>query len=201
LYDESLTLNVHTDDLAERTAGWLLHVGTWDEGRYPTLGVDLAHPFFLANPVLTRDLLSLTPGDRLVISNPPPWLPPRSVDVLVMGVQIAAGTHHVKLTWACVPARPYRIAYWNDSHRWSGDGTVLASGVTSTATALPLTTPLTVAWTHADGDYAIVVGGEVMTVTNVVGDTMTVTRSVNGVVKAHLAGDAVDLADPSFYAR
>lgn len=201
VYDESLTLNLFSDDLVSRTAAWLVHVGTWDEGRYPTLGVDLAHPTFLADPIMTRDLLSITPGDRIVITDPPPWLPPRDVDVLVMGVEVEVTPLHLRLRWTCVPARPYRIAYWNAGHRWSGEGTVTSGSLTTTATSMPLTLPSGVAWTHADGDYDITVGGEVMTVTNVVGSTMTVTRSVNGVVKAHSAGAAVALADPSFYAR
>jgi hypothetical protein len=201
LYAESLTLNVETDDLADRMAAWRLHIGTWDEGRYPTLGVDLAHPDLLADPLLTRDLLSLTIGDRLVITDPPAWLPPRDIDVIIQGIAVDVTPLHVRLRWTCVPARPHRIAYWNAGHRWSAAGTVLAAGVTSSATSLSLTVPGNGSWTHADGDYDIIVGGELMTVTNVAGDTMTVTRSVNGVVKAHDAGAAVALADPSYYAR
>lgn len=201
VYDESLTLNLHTDDLVERTAWWRAHVGTWDEGRYPVLGVDLAHPLLLADPVLTRDLLSLTPGGRLVITDPPLWLPPADVDVLVMGIRIEVTPMHVRLQWACVPARPYRVAYWNAGHRYSGAGTVTAGALTTSATAIPVTVPYGVTWTHADGNYDITIGGEVMTVTAVVGNTLTVTRSVNGVVKAHSAGAAVALDKPSFYSR
>jgi len=202
LYEESLTLNLNTDDMVDRHADWAVHVGTWDEGRYPTLGVDLAHPTLLANSVLTREVLSLSPGDRLVITNPPTWLPPTSVDVLVMGVQVDVTPLHVRLTWTCVPARPYKVGYWNHpQHRWSAAGTVLTSSVTTTGTSLSLTVPDDLSWTHADGDYDITIGGELMTVTNVVGTTMTVTRSVNGVVKAHSAGAAVALAEPSFYPR
>lgn len=201
LYDTSLTRNLNTDEFVDRTASWLLHVGTWDEARYPTLGVDLANPYFLANPGLTRRLLDLTPGDRLVVTNPPPWLPPRSADVLVMGIQIIVEPLHVFLRWTCVPARPYRVAYWNAQHRFSGAGTVTAGSLTTTATTFTVTPPSGVGWTVADGSYDITVGGEVMTVTNVVGNTFTVVRSVNGVVKAHAAGSAVQLADPSFYSR
>jgi hypothetical protein len=201
LYDEALTLNVETDDIADRSASWRAHVGTHDEGRYPSLGVDLAHPSLLANPVLTRKLLDLTPGDRVVITNPPAWLPPTSVDVLVMGVDVQVTPDHLRLVWACVPARPYRMGFWNAGHRYSGEGTVVTSSKTTTATSWTLTVPYGVVWTHADGDYQIMVGGELMTVTNVVGTVMTVVRSVNGVVKTHAAGAAIVLADPSFYAR
>lgn len=201
LYDDSLTLNLEDDELVDRAASWSVHVGAWDEARYPKLGVDLAHPALLADPLLTRKLLTLTPGDRLVITSPPAWLPARSVDVLIRGVDITVTSHHVRLVWSCVPARPYRAAFWNAGHRYSGEGTVVTTSKTTTATSWALTVPDRVVWTHADGDYQIVVGGELMTVTNVVGNTMTVVRSVNGVVKAHAAGAAIELADPSFYAR
>lgn len=201
IYDESLTLNLHDDDLVRRTAGWRAHVGTWDEGRYPTIGVDLADPRLLADPLLIRSLLSLTPGSRLVITNPPPWLPPFAVDVLVMGIQIEVTPMHLRLRWNCRPARPHRIGYWNAGHRYSAAGTVTAGALTTATTTFTVTPPDDVEWTHADGDYDVVIGGEVMTVTNVVGNVFTVTRSVNGVVKAHAGGSAVELAAPSFYAR
>lgn len=202
IYEDSQTVNVGTNDALTDLANWDLHIGTWDEGRYPTLGVDLADPRVSSDPVLVRELLALKVGDRLVINNPPAWLPPFAADVLVMGVQMSIDPLHARLTWTCVPARPYRAGYWSAGHRWSGEGTTLTSAVTTTATTLPLTLPEEVTWTHADGDYDIIVGGERMTVTNVTGgNSMTVVRSVNGVVKAHSAGDAVSLAEPSFYAR
>jgi hypothetical protein len=203
VYKEDLTLNLLDADLVERSAWWKLHVGTWDEGRYPELGVDLADPRLIADPELTRDLLAMTPGDRLVITDPPAWLPPFAVDVLVMGISITVQPAHVFLRWTCVPARPYRIAYWNAGHRYSGAGTVLTSSRNATNTSMLITCPVGTAWTAVDGPYDIVIGGEVMTVTAVdaASTTMTVVRSVNGVVKTHPAGAAVALAEPSFYAR
>lgn len=204
LYDEALERNYDTDVQAGREASWRVHVGTWDEGRYPTLGVDLAHPYFLAHPVLTRELLSLTPGDRLVITDPPPWLPPNSVDVLVMGIQVDVTPLSVRLTWTCVPARPYRVGYWNAGHRWSAAGSTLESPITATGTSLNIdvgANPYAI-WACVDGEYNIVINGEVMTVTYGLGDNqLSVIRSVNGVVKDHPEGSYVYLAEPSFYAR
>jgi hypothetical protein len=201
LYDESLTLNLDTDDLVDRTAAWRMHIGTWDETRYPSLGVDLADPRIMADPVLTRQLLDLTVGDRLVITDPPSWLPPRAVDVLVRGIQYTVTPHSFQLRWTCVPARPYWAGYWNAGHRWSGSGTVTSGSLSTSTTSVTVTPPTGVAWTHADGDYDIEIGGEIMTVTAVAGNTLTVTRSVNGVIKTHPAGSAVELAEPSFYGR
>jgi hypothetical protein len=200
-YDESLTVNVATDDLAERTAWWRLHTGTWDSERYPSLGFDLADPRLLADPVLTRELLHARLGDRLVITDPPAWLPPRPIDVIITGVDYVVTPLSFRVVFSCVPARPYRVARWNQAHRWSGSGTVTAGALSSSATSFTVTPPAGIVWGHPDGDYDIVIGGEVMTVTGVSGNTFTVVRSVNGVVKTHAAGAAVELASPSFYNR
>jgi hypothetical protein len=57
----------------------------------------------------------------------------------------------------------------------------------------------------ADFPIAITVGGEVMSLTAVTGtsspQTGTVTRSVNGVVKAHDAGTLVRLDHPFYISR
>lgn len=67
----------------------------------------------------------------------------------------------------------------------------------------------TCAWAHDDGDYEVVVGGEVMRVAAVgaVGgtypsrtQTLSVFRAVNGVVKAHSAGSRLGLAEPAYWA-
>jgi hypothetical protein len=202
-YEDEQTVNLFSDSQVQDMATWLLHLGTWDEGRYPSLGVDLADPRILSNKRLTRELLRLDVGDRLVITDLPKWLPPFPVDVLVMGVQYVVTPTSFKIVWTCVPARPYRFAYFDKDHRYSGEGTTLSSAVNSTATTLPLSLPAGVVWTAADGAYNILVGGEVMRVTavNGAGNSMTVTRSVNGVVKSHAAGTPVGLADPSFYPR
>jgi hypothetical protein len=83
----------------------------------------------------------------------------------------------------------------------------LASGVTTTATSFSVATaagdPL---WTTAVGDFPMsaTVGGELVTVTAIAGasspQTFTVTRSANGVVKAHSAGALVQVFPPLYVA-
>lgn len=200
-YDESLALNLQSDSQIAATAQWRLHTGTWDEARYPEMGVDLAHPRFLGDPLLTRQILAMRVGDRLVIEDPPSWLPPMDVDVLVTGIRYTVTPHHFRINWTCIPARPYNVGQWNAGARYSGEGSSLFAGITSTATSLTVQAPLGTLWTHADGDYDIVIGGERMTVKDVVGSIFTVLRSVNGVVKSHLANAPVELAEKAFYAR
>jgi hypothetical protein len=65
-------------------------------------------------------------------------------------------------------------------------------------------TPSGPLWSANDGAFDIRVGGEVVTVTAISGasspQTFTVTRSVNGVVKAHSGGAAVELDQAPVYA-
>ena len=84
------------------------------------------------------------------------------------------------------------------------DGSTLHANASSGATSITVdttdaTTPL---WTTAAADFPldIAIGGERITVTNITGSsspqTFTCTRAVNGVTKAHTAGDDVRLWFP-----
>jgi hypothetical protein len=204
VYDDEVTLSLATDAQCERQAGWRVHVGTHDEARWPIIGFDLAHPTFLADPALTRHLLSIDLGDRIDVTDVPGWLPPDAVSQLVQGMTetIAPDGYRVELN--CTPARPYRVAvYGEPGDRWSNDSTTLAGTMTTTSTSRTVNVPAGALWTHTDGDFDILVAGERMTVTAVAGaaspQTLTVVRSVNAVVKTHAAGEQVTLADPVYY--
>jgi hypothetical protein len=186
-------------------ASWRTHVGTVDEARWPKVGVDLAHPTFRADAALTGQILDLDLGDRIVVTDLPSWLPPDDADQLVQGYTEEISPTNYRLTLNCVPASPYRVGWYDDGvSRYSGEGAVLAEDLTTTETGIDVTNPAGVEWTHADGDYEVIVGGETMTVTAVSGtgtsQTLTVTRSVNGIVKTHTTGAALDLATPCYYA-
>jgi myo-inositol-hexaphosphate 3-phosphohydrolase len=115
IYDTSKTLSLATDMAARQQAGWLVHLGTVDEARWPRIGLDLAHPYFLERPALTRELLSLDIGDRLEVSNLPPWLPPFPADVIVQGIKDDISPQSLRLEFSCTPARPYEVGSWVES--------------------------------------------------------------------------------------
>lgn len=203
-YDTDVTLSLAADEDAEQHAGWRAHLGTTDEARYPTIGCDLAHPTIKADPDLIRSILTLDLGDRLTVTDVPEWLPPDDVDQLVQGYTETITPGNYKLSWNCAPAAPYRVAFWVDgASRYSGSGTEIAEDLDATETGVDVTNPAGVEWTHDDGDYDVTIGGERMTVTGVTGtgtsQTLTVVRSVNGVVKTHSTGAAVALAEPYFW--
>lgn len=204
VYDDAVTLSVATDSQLEAIAGWRLHMGTWDEARYPSVHIDLA-----AAPSLIPDVLGLDIGDRIQIINPPTWLPPGPIDLIVEGYSEVIGhPNSWDVVLNCSPAGPWTVAVTDDVVLGRADtaGAELASGATSTATSLSVATTAGPLWTTAAGDrpFTIRVGGEVMTVTNITGasspQTFTVTRSVNGIVKSQLSGADVRLATPSIVA-
>jgi hypothetical protein len=204
VYEETATLSLAADSQPANHASWRAHVGTVNEARWPTIGINLAHPVFLANPALTRQILDLDLGDRIVVTDLPSWLPPVDVDQIVQGYTEEITPTDYRLTLNCVPASPYRVGVWGDPEfRWSGAGTVLAEDLTTTETIVDITPPAGTLWTVADGSYQLLVGGEVVTCTAVTGSgpgqTMTWARSVNGVVKTHLTGAPVDLAEPRYW--
>jgi hypothetical protein len=200
IYDEQVTMSMYADADTLQQAGWLVHLGTFDEARWPQIGCDLADPRIIANTTLRNNLIGIDVGTRLEVTALPAWLPPDTVSQLVLGYSETITASSWAIVYNCTPARPYRVGFYGATlDRYSGEGTVLAADITTTATSLTVTPPNGISWTSADGSYVIVIDGETMTVTNVSGNTFTVTRSVNGVVKAHTSGAAVALADPCYY--
>jgi len=208
-YDESVSLNIETDERLEQVAAWRRHLGTWDEARYPQIPVRVP---YVANPGLAADLARLDIGDVLTVDNPPAWLPPDLIEAMAHGYVERLGTHaHLwELTFNCTPAAPFTVGFYNDGvSRYESSGTTRAGSViTSTQTSITLTiatgTPF---WTTDAGHFPfdINIGGERMTVTDIdapAGQTQlfTVTRSVNGVVKPHPVGSSATLWRPARYA-
>lgn len=131
VYDEGKTLPLATDGQVPHQASWRAHKGTVDEARWPRIGIELAHPTFVASTSQTAAVLGLDIGDRIVVTTLPEWMPPDDVDQLVLGYTDAVTPKRYKVTLNCEPASPYRVGIWDDaSFRYSGDGTVLAGPLT-----------------------------------------------------------------------
>jgi hypothetical protein len=209
LYDSTTDLNVHDDAQLPDQASWRLHLGTWDEARYPTTTVNLAN--LAKTPTLVGAVTALDVGDLASVTNLPTFLPPGPADLIVEGYQETIGNpNDWVLTANCSPAGPYRVGVFDSTAaRYSSDGSTLAAGVTSAATTLSVATPAGPLWirtaTHpAEFPFDIVAAGEQVTVTAITGttspQTFTVTRAVNGVAKAQVAGATVELYRPAVYA-
>ena len=208
VYDESTTVSLYSDEQAVHQAAWRVRLGTVDEARYPTIEVNLAHPDFVADQSLTRQILSLDVGDRIEITSPPSWLPPEAIGQIVQGYRESIAQFEHTIAFNCAPASPYRAAVF-EGHpsrltRYSNENTTTNEALDTTETGVDIIYSAGPDWTHADGDYDIMIDGERMTVTGVSGSggtqTLTVTRSVNGVVASHTTGADVKLFEPAYYA-
>lgn len=203
-YDTSVPLSLVNDTRLAELASWRLALGTWDAARYPALTIDLAK-----NPSLVNTIAALDVGDYLTVSGLPAWLPPGPIDELVQGyTETIVHPSEWKVTANCSPAGLYQAVgvYDSTESRYSSDGSTLSAAATSTATSFSVATTSGPLWTlnAAMCPFSITVGGEQVTVTAVAGaaspQTFTVTRSVNGVVKAQTSGAVVELAPPAYFA-
>lgn len=207
-YASSDTISLGYDYQLGDRAGWRLHLGTVDEPRFPTIGLDLEHPDIAADTALTAAARGLDLGHRLTLTGTKPvWLPPGDIDQIALGLVERLGVYEHTLTATCVPYSPYRTGMYDDADtaRYDTGGSVLASAIGTTTTTLSVTTSTGPRWTTTAGSFPfdITIGGETITVTTISGtgatQTFTVTRSTNGAVLAHGAGAVVALAQPAVY--
>jgi hypothetical protein len=216
-YPSDLTLSLYTDEQAQQQAYWRLHLGTWDSARYEFVPVNVeAIEDTLERVVLPLQVAAVDIGDRVNITNPPVWLPPETIDALVLAYTEVIGTHERTLELETIPALPWCVvarhngdgtdALGTGSH-YSPYGTTLAEDLDTTETGVDITTTYGPLWTTDATDFPlyIVIGGEVMKATACSGaanpQTLTVTRSVNTVTKTHTTGATVELWQAPRYGR
>lgn len=222
-YDVSIDVNTSADAVLPNLASWHLHVGTWDEARYPSVVVDLD-----SAPALIAAVNAVEIGDRITIENLPAKWQPNDANLLVRGIQedfpSGAGDFRRTVTFVTVPAGPYEIGIVGAANgsvdlRGQAVDTDLSmlggAGATLTSTSLTVVSTGGVRWTTRSNDWNtalhgtcefggglfIVIGGEVMRISNVTGaaspQTVTVVRAINGVSKTHPAGSAVHVYRPA----
>lgn len=174
VYGEDVTLNLLDTADGEDQAAWRLHLGTVDEARYPQISVNLAHPQFTGNPALRAAVLDLRQGDRMLVADPPSWLPPDDIDQLTLGFSETITWFEHRLTLTCAPASPYRVGTLDDNtgFRIDTDGSELYADIDTTSTSIdviPSAGQTGHLWTTdtSETPWDILVGGETMTVTAV----------------------------------
>lgn len=164
IYDDSITLSLATDEQTEPKAFWELHLGTWDEPRYPAVTVNLHR-----HPELISDVLALREGDVIRLTNMPKWVAPDDVDLMMVGLSETLLPRTWTITYNSVPAGPWRAGIVGDTALGivDTDGTELAAAVDADATVLPVVTNgAPWVWETA---MDVQVGGEIVTVTAVTG--------------------------------
>jgi hypothetical protein len=203
-YDNSHTLSLGYDTQVHGHAAYRVARGTVDEPRFPAMPFDLAK-----DPHLIEQWLACDIGSRMLIDNPPDDIGPNSVDQILEGYteELTQVTWQVSANGA--PAAIFDVAVLDDDHRLDCGASALAEDLDTSETGIDLTITDACVWAHDDGDYVITVGAEDMLVTAVgsasggIGaddwswtQTLTVTRSYNGVVTTHAAGAEVRVKSP-----
>ncbi|NUO43725.1 MAG: hypothetical protein HOV82_17015 [Streptomyces sp.] len=166
LYDTSYTTNLLNDTQPPLHAGWRLHLGTWDETRFPQVSVNLA-----GAPASIESAASVDVGSRLQITNPPVWLPPDTLDLLCQGYTETLDQFTWNLVYNCTPYGPFNIARVEDATYGKADtaGSELAAAMTNSATTAYVMTTSGPEWTTSPAQMPIPlrVAGEVMSATAV----------------------------------
>lgn len=206
-HDASVTVNLYTDAQTEHHASWRLHLGSVDGHRVASLTIELEHHSDLHDAI--RDMQR---GDLIRLTNIPEGMPPDDLDLIVLGwsESIDRSTWHITLN--CAPGEPWSLGHIADSSaandgptdRVRADtlGSTLWGDISSSATLMSVTTTSGPVWTTDADDlpFDITMGGETLRVTAISGaispQTFTVTRSINGVEKAHSAGADIRLRYP-----
>jgi hypothetical protein len=200
-YDDSIEINPSTDDVLLDHAAFRVHLGTYEELRWPSVALNLAR-----NSTLIDKFLSLQVGSVATISNPPAQLPVGTVQLVIEGWTQTLTPFGWDAVLNCSSNEPWRLPPLDDAGLvLDSDVSSVNAAVTSSALSLAVVRPAgTQPWSATAVPFDIDVTGEAMTVTAVAGagtvQTFTVTRAVNGVVKAHNAGEPVTVLTPAYAA-
>lgn len=191
-------VNPSAEDRLADHAGWRLHLGTWDEARYPRITVDLD-----AAPSLVTDVNAVRPGHVIEVTG----LDHNPVRLMVQGWTETVGTHRRKIEFNCTPADPWSVAeveHADYGYVGSDGSEVVSDFAAGTDTVLTVTYRSGHRWTDAYAPFDIAAAGVVLTVTSVLNqvggnDLLTVDQApVNGVIKTIPAGSKVDVHPPAF---
>lgn len=178
------------DDL-EQVANWYLRRGTVNLPRYPELTLDLD-----ARPGIVSAVNAITVGSVIQITG----LREYTIRLHVLGWTETIGAFSRSITFTCAPDRQFHTQPL-DTGRLGAAATTLNGSLTTTDTALTLKmTDVNEQWRTGNNAVPILVAGEQITLGTVAAVsgsgpwTQAVTgctRSVNGIVKTHAAGDPV----------
>ena len=194
--DHQQELSLFADGVLANHAQWLVHLGTHDGDRYPTIKADLD-----ATPGIVTAVNSADVGDRIAVTNPPDKFTPDAVTAMVQGYTEVPATHRRTVTFNASPEESWHVPeVAHAEYQFIGSDSATMNGVAdSVDTTISIKAGAGEDWVH-EVDFDIVVAGERMTV-EAIGAwsgtfpnrvaTFTVVRSVNGVVKSHANGAAV----------
>lgn len=205
--------------LSARLADMAAHdvfLGTWDEPRWPMVQVALERQNYAgtaAKVLIARALARLDVGDMFSITHLPSFLPPDDAQVMIQGITEVLANRGWRFTWNTSAYGPYALndltSMTASRYRLAASGCTTAATITTTATSFTVAIAAgnalwgTTALKPGNFPQNVVIAGEVITISGISGTSSPQTftasaRSVNGIVKAHAAGETVQIQYP-FY--
>jgi hypothetical protein len=190
-YKQNVDVNLADEAGLPLLAGWWLEKGTVPGARYKQITVDLDAP---TGAGLQTAVNSVDIGDRITLAGRTPDV----LGLLVIGIDEEIEVKRRKVTFTTVPDDVWNPAVYGGAtgKRYGITACTLAGGPYST-TFGSFTVNLTTDKFGTNTPYDLLVAGERVTVTAVgaatATQTLTVTRSVNGVAKTHVAGEPVQI--------
>lgn len=164
-YDDSVTINVATDDVVPAHAQWRVNMGIQDDLRWPRLAINLA-----GKPSLITSWLACQIGSRITVAHPPDQVPPDAIDVYLEGWTQRLGWREWSAALDCSPARPWQV--WvvegtANTGRLDTGGSELMSARAAGDTSFAVHSSALPKWSTAAVPYDLEVGGERVTATAV----------------------------------
>lgn len=205
VYDDAVSVNVPGDQLRNQ-ASYGVNQGTVDEDRWPQIAVAVHN-----KPALTGPLTSLVPGSRVTAANPPDQMAPDTIDQVAEGYSERFDQFLWSVNLNLSPNAPYHVFKLSedsgDTDPFVGylvpDSCITAEDLTDVEINIDVTTTGALWSTTADNwtpGVVLTIEGEDVLLTAVSGasnpQTLTVTRSYNGVVAAHSTGVAIEFKSP-----
>lgn len=122
VYSTSVDLLVSEEKRLFDLAGWLVHLGTVDEQRWPQMTVSA-----LSGDISLAQMFSARIGNRYRVTNASDRGEYDPIDQLVAGYQISLDKFNPLLTLNGEPASPYSAAAMDDSFTATGQGTAISA--------------------------------------------------------------------------
>ena len=203
VFSDRRVVNLEADGQLVGVTKWLLHLGTVEGMRYPQVPLDLA-----AAPELAASWVDAVPTSRVDLTNLGhrlPQHPGEDISLLTEGWTEFIASRQWRAAINSSNYRPWEVFKIGDSRlgRIQTGGSTVRSFATSTSTSIAVDNS-SAGWSTAGLPFDVDIEGEQITVTAISGSTtpqtLTVTRSVNRVVKDHNTGAVVELWKPGVIA-
>lgn len=137
IYRTEETINVATDAQLPGLAGWIKHLGTTDEERYPRIGVNRARQVVATDTNLSRQILDLNIGDLFAVTNLTDLNIYGDRTLLMRGYEEVLNLYEHTFVFNTSPASPYQVTGLYPTAGQIGSAqSVLHIGVSDSATTL-----------------------------------------------------------------